>query len=202
MTEKKLTVAVDVDGVINSYTSGFTGASDFPDPPVEGAIEWLEHLSCNRVSVIFHSCRFCELWTTESFFVWLQNHGASQGLVAGCDVWSAPGKPKADVYIDDRGFRFEGKFPSAAELAILREPWYKGEKKPGLPSAIVVDNMFKLLAGTEALREVLDKIDLQLSNTAVVNYLKVSMEVIQDEEPDAARALRNAIDVLEDLFHD
>ena len=31
--------------------------------------------------------------------------------------------PRGDVHLDDRGYRFEGRFPSFDELGDL-EPWY------------------------------------------------------------------------------
>lgn len=34
MSERRWTVAVDVDGVLHSYTSGWKGADRLPDPPV------------------------------------------------------------------------------------------------------------------------------------------------------------------------
>src|SRR5690606_9529026 len=36
------TLAIDFDGVLHAYTSGWQGALEIPDPPVEGAIAWLE----------------------------------------------------------------------------------------------------------------------------------------------------------------
>ena len=35
-------ICVDFDGVIHSYKSGWRGVAVIPDPPVPGAIEWLE----------------------------------------------------------------------------------------------------------------------------------------------------------------
>ena len=37
-------VAIDFDGVINSYKSGFVAIDDIPDPPVEGAFEFIDKL--------------------------------------------------------------------------------------------------------------------------------------------------------------
>ena len=40
-------ICVDFDGVIHSYKSGWKGVANIPDPPVKGAIKWLEdHLQC------------------------------------------------------------------------------------------------------------------------------------------------------------
>ena len=37
----KTILALDFDGVINSYSSGYTAEDVLPDPPVEGALEAL-----------------------------------------------------------------------------------------------------------------------------------------------------------------
>ena len=41
----KWTIAADCDGVLHSYVSGWQGADSLPDPPVPGAIEWLEDVT-------------------------------------------------------------------------------------------------------------------------------------------------------------
>ena len=37
-------LCLDFDGVIHSFKSGWKGATNIPDPPVEGAIDWLRSL--------------------------------------------------------------------------------------------------------------------------------------------------------------
>ena len=37
-------VSVDFDRVLHSYTSGYLGADQIPDPPVPGALKWLRTL--------------------------------------------------------------------------------------------------------------------------------------------------------------
>ena len=37
-------LCLDFDGVIHSFKSGWKGAGKIPDPPVEGAIEWIRSL--------------------------------------------------------------------------------------------------------------------------------------------------------------
>lgn len=37
----KKIIAVDFDGVLHSYISGWKGARNIPDPPTPGAIRWL-----------------------------------------------------------------------------------------------------------------------------------------------------------------
>ena len=38
---KKKILAIDFDGVLHSYTSGWKGARSIPDPPVYGSLDWL-----------------------------------------------------------------------------------------------------------------------------------------------------------------
>ena len=40
----KPTVVFDLDGVIHSYTSGWKGASEIPDPPVPGMRKVIDEL--------------------------------------------------------------------------------------------------------------------------------------------------------------
>lgn len=132
----KLTLAVDFDGVIHSYTSGWTGVLDINDPPVDGAIEWLTAMVAEPdVEIIIHSCRFAmepeTAWYWEDVSVserraamsnWLERHGMDSYAISLLNVWFYKGKPHAAVYIDDRGFRFVGDFPSLAILRALK-PW-------------------------------------------------------------------------------
>lgn len=122
------TIAVDFDGVIHSYTSKWTTASEIPDPPVEGAIEWL-HEMVQKFEVIIFSTRAETFAGQYAIKAWLKKH--ADGI-----WWPGPGylgieevritykKEPAIVYIDDRGWRFEGKFPSAETILGLK-PWNK-----------------------------------------------------------------------------
>jgi hypothetical protein len=42
---ERYTVAVDFDGVIHSYASPWVNAETIPDPPVDGAIAWLNEIA-------------------------------------------------------------------------------------------------------------------------------------------------------------
>jgi hypothetical protein len=44
-------LAIDFDGVLHSYKSGWKGAKNIPGPPVDGAIEWLSDLVSHGDSV-------------------------------------------------------------------------------------------------------------------------------------------------------
>jgi hypothetical protein len=116
------TVAVDVDGVIHSYTSGWQGAEDLPDPPVPGAIEWLNGI-VEHYHVAVCSTRAATEDGRAAIWGYLKRHGAGTRLLVDVDIEA--GKPPALVYVDDRGWRFDGSnFPTADEIANAL-PWWK-----------------------------------------------------------------------------
>lgn len=129
-TGERYTIAVDFDGVIHSYTTPWINAHTIPDPPVEGAIEWLGQM-VQKFQVIIHTTRG-ETWRgRRAIRAWLKRY--SQAL-----WWPAPGfvgieevrvvykEPKALIYLDDRAVRFEGPgtFPTAEQIHRAR-PWNK-----------------------------------------------------------------------------
>ena len=61
MNEKKKwtpIICVDFDGVLHSYTSGWRGAGNIPDPPVDGALEWLiDAVEGGKVQIAIYSSR-------------------------------------------------------------------------------------------------------------------------------------------------
>ncbi len=120
-----LTVALDFDGVIHSYTSGWTGPKPI-DPPVEGALEFLRLLKRAGWNVIIFTTRAStpDGWgETKS---WL----AKYNMMEYVDeiTWT---KPKASLYVDDRGHRFMGDFEELTRIFSRRadlaaaaiEPW-------------------------------------------------------------------------------
>jgi len=124
--EETPTIACDFDGVLNSYTSGWTGDT-LPDPPVPGAIEWLEDVT-NECDVIIHTARIKESQPgqTELIKAWLLEHGLSPEALARL---SFEGKVTATIYLDDRGVRFTGEnFPTAEEVK-NHKAWNKQGKR-------------------------------------------------------------------------
>jgi|SRR6185436_7540989 len=113
----------DFDGVINSYTSGFDKANptNLPDPPVPGAIEFLT-CAVEKFHVVIFTCRMLQPESEQAIHNWLLKHGLSNN-VADQIAFSCT-KRGADVYIDDRGFRFEGFFPTLEQLENMK-PWNK-----------------------------------------------------------------------------
>jgi hypothetical protein len=115
------TIVVDFDGVLHSYTSGWKGATVVPDPPVEGALAWLT-AAVQRFDVAISSSRTREKGGIEAMRDWLLREGLEPHVV---DQIKFPRtKIPAHVYIDDRGWRFDGAFPALDALDAF-EPWYK-----------------------------------------------------------------------------
>lgn len=116
------TICVDFDGVLHSYTSPFTTPDEILDPPVPGAIEWLNRMECEDEWVIaVYSSRSSHPKGISAMIAWLQQHGARvRYIVFPVD------KPIAYLTIDDRAWCFQGTFPSPEEIAAFT-PWNKRE---------------------------------------------------------------------------
>lgn len=117
-------LCMDFDGVIHSYTSGWTGGADhIPDPPVEGAFHFLK-LATEYFEVHVFSSRSHQAGGRLAMKEWFEKHKR-----AGDSEWIgklvfALVKPAAKVSIDDRAIQFTGVWPSMDEL-INFQPWNK-----------------------------------------------------------------------------
>lgn len=117
---KRYTIAPDFDGVIHSYTSPWTTPDVIPDPPVEGAIDWL-HEMVETYNVVILSTRGQYFDSQKNVMEYLRNHGYK-----GPDLLVTDKKVPALIYPDDRGWRFEGPgtFPTVEQITAAR-PWNK-----------------------------------------------------------------------------
>jgi hypothetical protein len=117
-------ICVDFDGVLHSYTSGYKGPRTIPDPPVPGAIEWLQSMTdtFTPYHIMIYSSRSSCIGGVAAMKAWLYKHGVTGEYQ---DNISFPKhKPPARLYIDDRAWRFEGKFPTIKEIKKFK-PWLK-----------------------------------------------------------------------------
>lgn len=114
------TVAVDFDGVLHQYVSRWTSREEIHDPPVDGAIPFLRSLLDADLDVVVFSVRCQSAAACEAIERWLLEHGLEPSYAAR--IRFEHGKPQAIVYLDDRGLRFEGVFPSVEQLLALK-PW-------------------------------------------------------------------------------
>jgi hypothetical protein len=127
---KKPILCVDFDGVIHSYTSGWKGAAEIPDPPVDGAIAFMLG-ALNHFDVIIFSSRSNQAGGVAAMKRWLREHAGScwyetpagPGLE---DVRFVTEKPAAFLTIDDRAICFEGDWSALDPAALLNfKPWNK-----------------------------------------------------------------------------
>ena len=117
-------ICLDFDGVIHSYTSGWQGTDIIHDPPVYGAIDAL-HCYLNNFTVAIFSARSTQPGGIEAMKRYLDKHDTLQGNIRLINKIAFPDhKPAAQVYIDDRAYRFDGIFLSPQQLRKLFTPWY------------------------------------------------------------------------------
>lgn len=145
-------LCLDFDGVLHSYTSGWKGALRIPDPPVEGALEWLVG-ALDHFTVAILSSRSHRWFGRFAMKGWLRTNLVQLALkydetpwwwrnriarTAFADPWGDEvqyaadmviheikwplHKPPAMVTIDDRALTFTGEWPAYGALAGFK-PW-------------------------------------------------------------------------------
>lgn len=105
--ENTTQLAIDFDGVVHKNSKGFHDGTVY-DVPIPGAIEAIKELSKNFTLVLFTAKAKPDRPLVngktgeELIWEWLDSYGISSYIK---EITSE--KPRALVYIDDRGFRFE-----------------------------------------------------------------------------------------------
>lgn len=131
----KPTLCIDFDGVIHSYTSGWQGIDVIPDPPVEGAIEFLWQ-AVEKFRVCITSTRnnspagiaAMRRWLADQDALYWQDKPARPRTSLTLVIEFPTEKPPALVMIDDRAITFTGVFPNIDELLKFK-PWNQQEKE-------------------------------------------------------------------------
>ena len=133
MAEHKRILCIDFDGVIHSYTSGWQGADVIADPPVPGALDWLESLIVDGFEVCIYSSRSKEPGGPEAMRAWLEDwcDDDDQGLGRLGELSYPTEKPAAYLTIDDRAICFQGTFPTTTEIKAFT-PWHCREFGAGV----------------------------------------------------------------------
>lgn len=107
----KKRILVDFDGVIHSYVSGWTNTKEAIDPPVEGAINWLEYITQqDDLEICIYSSRSSQEGGIECMKKYLIENGLSN--IAFNKLIFPTKKGPAFLTIDDRVYLFKGDFPS------------------------------------------------------------------------------------------
>jgi len=121
-------ICLDFDGVVHSYSSGWKGARTIPDPPVDGALEFMAQALRLGYDVVIHSSRARYWGGISAMRQWLKSVSGMlwyDTMDVGLEmVRFTRWKPAAIVTIDDRAIRFDGTFPKPSEAASLT-PWNK-----------------------------------------------------------------------------
>lgn len=124
---KKPIICLDFDGVIHSYTSGWKGARNIPDPPVDGALNFIIDMLEAGWDVVIHSSRARHFGGIFAMKYWLREHAGNQWDTMGpcfADVRFVRFKPPAVITIDDRALTFTGHWPSLEVIKTFK-PWNK-----------------------------------------------------------------------------
>ena len=114
------TVVFDFDGVIHSYTSGWKGETNIPDPPVPGIQEALKEIHDAGYEVVVVSTRCKTVLGRTAIENWLDMYGMTQEVDKVCKE-----KPPAIAYIDDRAICFDGHPETLLKKIQNFQPWYK-----------------------------------------------------------------------------
>lgn len=116
-SNKLKTIALDFDGVLHSYK---TWDGDIPkNSPVDGALSFVNDLVDMGYEVVIFSSRAKNETGKKGISDWLEKHDFPK-LKVHHD------KPAAELYVDDRGYRFDGDFSEVRKfIKDGLEPWYK-----------------------------------------------------------------------------
>lgn len=109
---RKPILCLDFDGVIHSYVSGWKGESIIEDPPVEGALKFIQE-ALQHFRVMIYSSRSSSSSGIAAMKEWLFGHCRSRyrGDFWWLDIEWPTSKPSAFLTIDDRAIQFTGTFP-------------------------------------------------------------------------------------------
>ena len=126
MSPYKPILCLDFDGVLHSYSSGWKGADVIPDPPVEGALEFIKEAT-EHFNVQIFSSRSHQKGGVQAMKDYLCEHAqqkyATLPYWLDLIIWPTE-KPAAFVTLDDRALTFTGEWPSIEDLLAF-EPWNK-----------------------------------------------------------------------------
>lgn len=130
-------LCLDFDGVIHSYTSGWTYPDHIPDPPVPGAFKFmLEALDAFEVKIFSSRSNqengiramqlYVEYWARKELPNEEPHYHANtiiNQIAWDKDAWPKV-KPSAFITIDDRAITFTGEWPDIETLRAFK-PWNK-----------------------------------------------------------------------------
>ena len=113
----KKTIALDFDGVLHTYESGWNGPMP-KDPPVKGSQEFVQKLIDKKYEVVIFSTRANTKKGKEGIEKWLKENNFPKLKVTNK-------KAHAEVYVDDRAINFKGNFKNILEKIEKFKSWTK-----------------------------------------------------------------------------
>lgn len=123
-------LAIDFDGVVHAFTSGFASPTDLPDAPVPGAMAFLAK-ALEKFDVVIVSPRVAHPGGFEAIMAWLEKYSCP-GQVR---VWAGRHHPPAFLTLSARAIQFTGTFPEEPKKMLAFRPWHVKGSKVGQPSA-------------------------------------------------------------------
>lgn len=121
-------LCLDFDGVIHQYSSPWVSASHIPDPPVDGALEFIRNAQ-HEFEIHIYSSRSRSLFGRRAMKKWLMEalvteFGPHHGHACFQAIHWPFFKPSAFLTLDDRAQQFTGQWPDPYHLLAFR-PWNK-----------------------------------------------------------------------------
>lgn len=175
------TVVFDFDGVIHSYTSGWKGETNIPDPPVPGIQEALKEIHDAGYEVVVVSTRCKTVLGRMAIENWLDMYGMTQEVDKVCKE-----KPPAIAYIDDRAICFDGHPETLLKKIQNFQPWYKKPTLTPPPASSDLISRSALLEG-ETEPEIITGSDSELAEHMEwdrwMDKIKRAPAVDKEEEP-------------------
>ena len=124
------TICIDFDGVLHDYSKGWQGVDVFSGA-VDGASEGTHQLKEAGWIIIIFTTRN----DTPALRKWLADNGIAFDYInynPNQPVESEKGKLIADIYLDDRGLRFDGDWKKTIIQIGAFCPWQEcGKEKNG-----------------------------------------------------------------------
>ena len=121
-------LCLDFDGVLHSYTTPWLAPDHIPDPPVAGALAFIQEALKHFRVAIFSSRSNSEAGIA-AMQIWLRRWAAEQTKHLDAvdfdwllDIEWPTAKPPAFLTIDDRAIMFTGTWPAIADLKAFK-PW-------------------------------------------------------------------------------
>lgn len=124
MKSKKI-LCLDFDGVIHSYSSGWQGPRNIPDPPVPGALEFI----CNAIQnpnlqIAIFSSRSRYFLAKQAMKRWLYAEYLKLAAIDPSDRWAIPDFSKGEIprwlWAWIAGFSFADPWEDEAKWAIKK----------------------------------------------------------------------------------